>query len=310
MSRKDDIKKLITNHYRRLQKLKEQQALHGTSTDPGILLEIEDIEEKVEKLQTELRELDPVAKPTFRTTLITPREGYKKSQREISDKQEAMLQFIEIFVEKNGFSPTFEEIQKGLKISSKSQVKPHLEVLREAGFLTYLPKTPRSICLIDKNRTPDGSFIDEVWVKVPLGLIIAGEPIQIPEPILKGEDIFDGGYVFSGNHITVSIPHNLLSEKKRIYALKVKGVSMVDASVNNGDIVVMYHLSIYDRVKSGDMVAVWLVDREETTLKYIYYESDRIRLQPANEKYDPIPYCDPDMVKVQGRVVKIIHQND
>jgi repressor LexA len=310
MSHKDDIKKLITIHERRLQILKEQHALSGISTDPHIILEIEKIEKEIKKLQAELRKLERVVKPAFRTTAITSRVSYDKSRRTIGDKQKAILQFIENFAEKNGFSPTFEEIQKGLKISSKSQVKHYLDVLKEAEFLTYLPKTPRSICLIDKNITPDGSFIDEVWVKVPLGTIAAGEPIQIPEPILRGESNFDDGYIFEGSYTTVSIPHNLLSKKKRIYALKVKGVSMIDASVNNGDTVVIYHLSIYDKVKNKDMVAAWLIDREETTLKYIYYEKECIRLQPANKNFNSIRYYDPDLVQIQGRVIKILRQDE
>lgn len=196
MSQKDDIKKLISNHGRRLQKLKEQQALHGTSTDPKILIEIEDIGAELERLQTELEKLEDT---------------------------------------------------------------------------------------------------DEILVTLPLGQIAGGEPIQIPEPIQVRAGTFNGDYT------SVLLPRNLAGEK--IYALKVQGDSMIDASINNNDVVIIFHTNIAD---NGDIVAVWLQDREETTLKRIYYEKDgRIRLQPANNNMKPI-YTTPDNVLVQGRVIKVI----
>lgn len=84
---------------------------------------------------------------------------------------------------------------------------------------------------------------------------------------------------------------------------------MIESDVNEGDVVVMYHIKIYDKVEDGDMVAVWLANQGRTTLKHIYYEEGRIRLQPANEQMEPIPES-PDDVLIQGQVVRIIGRDD
>ena len=86
--------------------------------------------------------------------------------------------------------------------------------------------------------------------------------------------------------------------------MKVQGTSMIDALINDGDIVVMRHTNV---ANNGDMVAAWLTDREETTLKRFFREGNRIRLQPENQTMAPI-YVDSDKVQVQGRVVTVIRQ--
>jgi len=85
----------------------------------------------------------------------------------------------------------------------------------------------------------------------------------------------------------------------------VHGDSMIDAMVNDGDIVVMRKV---DRARNGEMVAIWLADRDETTLKYFYQENGRVRLQPANPSMQPIIIEDPSVVEVQGKVVLVIRQ--
>lgn len=302
-----DIQRLITNHQRRLQKLKEVQALYGYSTEPVILLEIEEIEIKINELQSELKEFEPI-KQTSKNSPLLPPGRYKKIQKVISNKQDGILAFVKNYLKENGLSPTFDEIRVGLNISSKSQVKFHIDALKDAGFLTYSPKTPRSISLTEKSKTPDRSFM-EVWVEVPLGKIVAGEPIEIPEPILEDPKSSDNGYVYNGHRITVPISRDLMHRKDRIYALEVEGNSMIESDVNEGDIVIMYHLKIYDEVKEGDMVAAWVANQGRTTLKYIYHDQGRIRLQPANDTMNPI-YEHPDEVLIQGRVIKIIGRED
>jgi repressor LexA len=87
--------------------------------------------------------------------------------------------------------------------------------------------------------------------------------------------------------------------RDNVFALRVKGTSMIDALVNDGDLVLMEQTNAWD---DGDMVAVWLKDRQETTLKKIYHEGARIRLQPANATMDPI-YVPAEEVEVQGKVL-------
>jgi repressor LexA len=93
-------------------------------------------------------------------------------------------------------------------------------------------------------------------------------------------------------------------QEEGIYALKVQGTSMIDALITDGDVVVMRHTNT---ANNGDMIAAWLTDREETTLKRFFQEGDRVRLQPENQTMDPI-YVDADKVQVQGRVVTVIRQ--
>jgi repressor LexA len=93
--------------------------------------------------------------------------------------------------------------------------------------------------------------------------------------------------------------------RENVFALRVKGTSMIDALVNDGDLVLMEPASAWD---DGDMVAVWLKDREETTLKKIYHDGGRVRLQPANAAMDPI-FVDPQNVEVQGKVLYRLGSN-
>jgi repressor LexA len=91
----------------------------------------------------------------------------------------------------------------------------------------------------------------------------------------------------------------------KLFALEVQGDSMIDAMVYEGDIVI---LKPAHEARNGDMVAVWLTDRDETTLKYFYKEKDRVRLQPANPTMLPIYIDDPSIVEIQGKVVMVIRQ--
>jgi len=299
MSQKDDIQKLILEHNRRLQLLKEKKARLGISADVSLDVEIEDIENEIKKLKTALKDLERVEKPALRITSPIPKSANNNLQRTISDKQKEILAFIESFVEENNLSPTLEEIRRGLKISTKSLVDYNLKVLAKAGFLTRLPNMSRGTCLASK---------DEISVKVPLGRITAGKPIWVPKIIQAFESDFGNDYTgFDDSedyddYITISLPHKLAKEKKNIYTLKVWGDSMIDALINNGDIVVMFHTSAAD---NGDMIAAWLVDDEETTLKRIFYENGLVRLQPENPKYEPSYYA-PDKVRVLGKVVRVV----
>jgi repressor LexA len=102
----------------------------------------------------------------------------------------------------------------------------------------------------------------------------------------------------------VEVPADMLPRNVRAYALRVRGKSMIDAFVDDGDIVVLEATSA---AEDGQMVAAWLTERQEATLKKIYYEPERIRLQPANKRVAPI-YVNPDEVMVQGRVIAVLRK--
>jgi repressor LexA len=127
-----------------------------------------------------------------------------------------------------------------------------------------------------------------------LGAIAAGQPIPVPTEE-TWHTIVDE---------TVEVPAEMLPRGMRAYALRVQGKSMIDAFVDDGDIVVLEATPAAD---DGEMVAAWLSDRQEATLKKIYYEPDRIRLQPANRRMKPI-YVNPDEVVVQGRVISVLRR--
>ena len=141
--------------------------------------------------------------------------------------------------------------------------------------------------------------LEELIQCLKRGVIQAGEPI----PVL-GSDLS----YFDPESGAVEIARSLLPAREKIdelFALEVKGDSMIDASINDGDIVVMKRAQ---DATNGEMVAVWLDDRDETTLKYFYREKDRIRLQPANPQYKPILVDNPQHLRVMGKVVMVIRQ--
>ena len=129
-----------------------------------------------------------------------------------------------------------------------------------------------------------------------LGRIVASAPIPVPGSDLPYYD--DESYV--------EIPRKMLPDSEpveELFVLEVSGDSMIDAMINDGDRVVFRQVS---DARNGDMVAVWLSDDEETTLKYYYNEGDRIRLQPANPTMEPIYVNNPEQVHIMGKVVMVI----
>jgi repressor LexA len=123
-----------------------------------------------------------------------------------------------------------------------------------------------------------------------VGQIAAGQPIPVPSAETWNAQDFEDA---------IEVTDQMTKGKDNVFALRVKGTSMIDALVNDGDLVLMEPTSSWD---DGDMVAVWLKDREETTLKKIYRDGGRVRLQPANAAMDPI-YVDAQNVEVQGKVL-------
>jgi repressor LexA len=210
--------------------------------------------------------------------------------KKLSDKQRRIINYIDRFLSDRGYPPSIRDIQNGCKISSTSVVDYNLNILESRGYLRRHADVSRGIKLLNKESTA------EMLVSVPvIGIIAAGEPIPVPTP-----DTWDVTSVSE----TMTVSGELTRDKKDIYALRVKGTSMIDALINDGDIVLMQNVNV---VANGEMAAVWLREEKEATLKKVYLEADRIRLQPANEQMQPI-YAAPENVEVQGRVVAVIRQ--
>jgi repressor LexA len=210
--------------------------------------------------------------------------------KKLSDKQRRIISYINRFVSDKGYPPSIRDIQAGCGISSTSVVDYNLNILESKGHIQRHAEVSRGIKLLTKTSDT------EAMVAVPvIGTIAAGEPIPVPAP-----DIWDVAAVSE----TMGISPELTGGKEGVYALRVKGMSMVDALINDGDIVLMQQV---DSVENGEMAAVWLRAEKEATLKKVYLEPDRVRLQPANSQMKPI-YAAPDNVAIQGRVIGVIRQ--
>jgi len=205
----------------------------------------------------------------------------------LSSKQKRILSFLRKFREDKDYPPTVRDILKGCSISSTSVVDYNLKILERGGFIRRDREVSRGIELLDKERRR--------LVPVPvIGHIAAGEPIPVPASDTWEMEPLD----------TVEVSSEIVRGKDNVYALTVKGTSMIDALINDGDIVLMQQAATAD---DGEMVAAWLKAEEETTLKKLYREPDRIRLQPANTTMEPI-YADPGNVEIQGRVIGVIRR--
>ncbi|MCS7281428.1 MAG: transcriptional repressor LexA [Desulfobacterota bacterium] len=201
-------------------------------------------------------------------------ESKKETRKEI-------CMFIRNFMEEKGYSPTVREIMKGCKISSPSVVHYHLIKLEKEGYIEKDPQIGRGIRLKDR----------EVLEIPLLGVISAGKPLPV----------FDDSFTYEE---TIKVTKDIVGRKKNVYAVKVKGNSMRDAMIEDGDIVIMESKST---AENGEMVGVWLKKEQEVTLKRIYFEKDRIKLKPENDEMEPI-YTDYENVEIQGKVIAVVRK--
>lgn len=225
----------------------------------------------------------------------------------LSDRQQRILEFIMSALNKKSIPPTIREIGKAVDISSTSVVNYNLAKLQEYDLLVREKEVSRGLTLNweklselgltngyhdPRDSMPDSaSHYNGGLVQVPvLGLIAAGEPIQVNPETPATTDRW------------VSIAEGMFGSTKDLFALEVQGDSMVDASVLEGDIVILRH---QETANNGDMVAAWIEGDDETTLKFLHKEGPKVRLEPANPNYDSI-YRDADKVRIAGKVVSVI----
>ena len=205
-------------------------------------------------------------------------------------KQQHIIDFIRQFLVDRSYPPTIRDIVSGCGISSTSVVDYNLNILEKRGYIRRHREISRGIELLAR------SSVLEHRRQVPIiGRIAAGEPIPVPTP--------DTWNVAASSE-TLEVTEDLIRGREGVFALKVKGSSMVDALINDGDIVLMQYVNT---VENGEMAAIWLRAEKEVTLKKVYSEPGRIRLQPANSQMQPI-YVEPDNVEIQGRVIAVIRQ--
>jgi len=208
--------------------------------------------------------------------------------KELSEKQRRIYEYIRDFVDRHDYPPSIRQIQEACNISSTSVVDYNLRILEKNGFIRRDREVSRAIeVLHGGGRRPR-------VVPVPIiGTIAAGQPIPVPSAdTWQSVDLSE----------TIEVSPEMIGNRENIFALRVKGQSMIDALVNDGDIVL---LQAAGDARDGDMVAAWLKREQETTLKKFYREGPRVRLQPANQTMDPI-VTDADNVEVQGKVIAAI----
>lgn len=229
----------------------------------------------------------------------------------LSKRHQMILKFLSKFQDQNGYSPSIREIGESINVRSTSLVDYYLKQLEDMEYISREQHISRSIRLLKpissirlaSQRISDGihqaeSMVDNLLSIPVMGRIVASEPIPMPTS--------DVGYYDSESSIAIArslLPSNEKDED--LFALEVQGDSMIDAMVNDGDIVIMKRAQ---QAENGEMVAVWMDDKDQTTLKYFYKEPSGIRLQPANPNMGPIYVENPASLRIMGKVVMVIRQ--
>lgn len=208
--------------------------------------------------------------------------------KKLSERQRAILTFIEEFIEDRGYPPSVRDIQHGCDISSTSVVAYNLDILKRSGHIRRDAEVSRGLELVDspsRRRRPE-------MVAVPLmGTVAAGVPFPLPTAESWAEETQE----------TIELPQAIAGRGDGVYALRVKGDSMIDALIGDGDLVIM---EAARSVENGQMAAVRLKLEEETTLKRFYAEGSKVRLQPANTQMAPLT-VQAENVEVLSRLVAV-----
>ena len=198
----------------------------------------------------------------------------------LTKRQREILDYLNEFIQQHGYAPSLEEVGKRFNLSSLATVHKHLTNLQEKGFIRRAWNRSRSVELLPSRSGGRA-------VELPLlGYVAAGMPI---EAVASTESI--------------SVPEALVSGKRDTYVLRVRGDSMIDEQIRDGDYVIVEDRRTAD---NGEMV-IALVGGQDATLKKFYKENGRIRLQPANPTMQPI-LVDPDNVQIQGVVVGVMRK--
>lgn len=226
----------------------------------------------------------------------------------LGERHFKIMNFLVHFHEKHGYSPSIRQIGENIGVNSTSLVDYYLRQLVNQGYIERDQHVSRSIRVLREIRTAAGKVsqvlrkagdgVNDILAIPIAGRIVASAPIPIPS-----SDV-----AYFDPESTVDIARSLLPAREKtdeLFALEVQGDSMIDAMVNDGDIVIMQRAQ---DARNGEMVAVWLSENDETTLKYFYREQGRVRLQPANPTMEPIYIDNPEQVKIQGKVLMVIRQ--
>ena len=217
-----------------------------------------------------------------------------RKSKGLGERHQKILDFLSDYQRENHYPPSIREIGNKTGISSTSVVNYYLDQLEKRGMIQRDRKISRGVRLANSNGSLD-------TFRVPiLGPIAAGLPLPELDPNVS--------YMSDNEANAVDIARSLLPSKEKIdnlFALEVQGESMIDAMINDGDIVVLRPAT---EARNGEMVAVWLPSNNEATLKYFFKEKDRYRLQPANPTMKPIYIKKSEPLEIKGKVVMVIRR--
>jgi len=200
---------------------------------------------------------------------------------EITDRQQEILNFIQDYVDFNNFPPTYREIGKKFNIASTFGVKRHIDALVKKGFLNNSSNLSRTLTLVVNNNPIQKEPVVEIPV---VGRVAAGYPILAEENI--------------EGHLTMD--RNLIGSRTECFGLKVRGDSMINAGILEGDLVIV---SPQKQASNGDIIVALLGD--EATMKRFALTDGQIFLIPENEKYDAIPVNNPEEFSIVGKVIGV-----
>jgi repressor LexA len=204
-----------------------------------------------------------------------------ESAMPLTKRQREILNYLTTYTEQNGYAPSFEEIAESFNYNSLATVHEHLSNLEKKGYISRSYNESRAITILPSEVSPKA-------IELPLlGAVAAGYPI---EAVTHDE--------------TITVPESFVGRSGKHYVLRVRGMSMIDEQIRDGDFVVVNDRG---RADNGETV-IALIDGTSATVKKYYRERDgRIRLQPANQTMDPI-YVNENDVKIQGVVVGVLRR--
>ena len=198
----------------------------------------------------------------------------------LTPRQREVYDFVARFIEERGFAPTMAEIGEQLGVRSPATVHQLLSALESEGLIRRVPHASRAIELVEQSAS-------EATGEIPLlGTVAAGRPI---EAILSEE--------------TIAVPPDLMG-RGQTFALRVRGDSMIDDQIREGDFIIVES----SKTAVNGQTVVALVNENEATVKRFYKGHGHIRLQPANDNYEPIIVNEPDHVDIQGIVIGLIRK--
>jgi repressor LexA len=210
-------------------------------------------------------------------------------KKELTERQNKILSFIKECVRENGFPPTLREIGRRFEISSTFGVKRHLDALEKKGYIRIESNASRGIAIVQQDDEMNFAATagkDEFFSKIPIvGRVAAGSPILAMENI-EGSVIIDTSFI---------------NKAEDAFALRVRGDSMINAGIFEGDVVIV---SPNQKGKNGDVIVAMLDD--EVTVKRLEMSNNLIRLLPENEDFEPIQITDKSRFSIIGKVKGVV----